>query len=64
MFKESFLWPHPFEWFVLEEDEYRPLAVVDGRVESRIFPGLVLNVPAALAGDRALVLETLRAAGG
>jgi Uma2 family endonuclease len=60
--REYLLWrviDEVIEWFVLEEDEYRPLPVVDGRLESRIFPGLVLNVPAALAGDRAIVLETL-----
>jgi len=48
------------EWFALEEDEYRPLPVEDGLVESRVFPGLVLAVEAALAGDRAAVLEALR----
>lgn len=60
--REYLLWrviDEVIEWFTLEEDEYRPLAVVDGRIESRIFPGLVLNVHAALAGDRAIVLETL-----
>ena len=60
--REYLLWrviDEVIEWFVLEEDEYRPLPVVDGRLESRIFHGLVLNVPAALAGDRAIVLETL-----
>jgi len=49
------------DWFALEEDEYRPLAPGgDGVVRSRAFPGLWLNVPAALDGDRAAVLETLR----
>jgi len=44
------------EWLQLEEDEYRPLPAEGGRIESRVFPGLVLAVEAALAGDRAAVL--------
>ncbi|HRQ88305.1 MAG TPA: Uma2 family endonuclease [Bacteroidia bacterium] len=50
------------EWFSLESDEYRPLPDHEGVVASRAFPGLALNVRAALIGDRAAVLETLRKA--
>ena len=50
------------EWFALEADEYRPLPENDGVIHSRVFPGLALNVKAALAGDRAAVLATLSAA--
>jgi Uma2 family endonuclease len=40
------------DWWVLEEDEYRPLAAgPDGVVRSRVFPGLWLDVPALLAGN-------------
>jgi Uma2 family endonuclease len=44
------------EWLHFEEDEYRPLPAEGGRVASRVFPGLVLDLAAALAGDRATVL--------
>lgn len=47
------------EWFALESDEYRPLPERNGVVVSRVFAGLALNAGAALAGDRAAVLETL-----
>lgn len=52
------------EWFAREEDDYRPLPVEDGRIESRAFPGLVLAVDAALAGDRATVLAALHERAG
>lgn len=49
------------DWFRLEDDEYRPLPTDDdGILRSRAFPGLWLNVSAALAGDRAEVLATLQ----
>ena len=42
------------DWFILEDDEYRPLPISDsGLVESRAFPGLRLDVPAALRLDAA-----------
>jgi Uma2 family endonuclease len=50
------------DWFRLHEDEYRRVEPdVNGVIESRVFPGLRLNVPAMLAGDRAAVLATLAA---
>lgn len=47
------------DWFVLEDGTYRKIEPVDGILRSRVFPGLWLDVSAALAGDRAAVLETL-----
>jgi len=57
--QECLLWKvldGEIEWLQLEEDEYRPLPAEGGRIGSRVFPGLVLAVEAALAGDRAAVL--------
>ena len=49
------------DWWMLEDDEYRPLpAQADGTVRSRVFPGLWLDVPAALADNGAKILATLR----
>ena len=49
------------DWFVLTDDEYRPLAPnTDGLLHSRIFPGLRLAVEALLAGDVAQVLAGLQ----
>ena len=45
------------DWFVLAEDEYRPLDPdKDGLLASTVFPGLRLDVDALLAGDFARVL--------
>ena len=50
------------DWWALEEDEYRPLAVGDdGVLRSRVFPGLWLNVEALLAGDGPQLMATLNA---
>ncbi len=48
------------DWFVLEEGKYalRP-AGPDGMIDSARFPGLRLDVPAALAGELAKVLASL-----
>ncbi|MFN0077539.1 MAG: Uma2 family endonuclease [Prosthecobacter sp.] len=49
------------DWFILEEGQYVKLkADRHGRQRSRIFPGLVLDVAAALAGDKKKVLAALR----
>lgn len=49
------------DWFVLEEGEYVALLPgVDGILESRVFPGLRLDVAALLADDLAGVLAQLR----
>jgi Uma2 family endonuclease len=48
------------DWFFLEGGDYLPMmAGENGHLESRIFPGLRLNIPAALACDRAAVLVSL-----
>ncbi|MBM3884104.1 MAG: Uma2 family endonuclease [Verrucomicrobia bacterium] len=50
------------DWWMLEEDEYRPLtAGDDGVLRSRVFPGLWLDVEALLAGDGTRLMATLRA---
>ncbi len=49
------------DWRWLEEDEYRLLAPdAGGILRSRGFPGLHLSVPALLAGDFGLLLDTLK----
>ncbi len=46
------------DWWERVDGRYRPLvADDDGRVSSQVLPGLVLDVPAMLAGDLARVLE-------
>ncbi len=52
-----------FDWFVREHEEFRPVRPdAQGRIESRTFPGLVLDVRALLARRSAKVLEVLLAA--
>jgi Uma2 family endonuclease len=62
--REYLLWrtiDKAFNWWMLEEDEYRPLPPGAGGVlQSRIFPGLWLDPAALLAGDGAKVLATLQ----
>ena len=51
-----------FDWFVLEEEEYRANPPdAQGLVHSRTFPGLTLDVPALLAMDTGRVLDVLEA---
>ena len=53
------------DWFVLEEGEYLPLSPsADGRLTSRAFPGLVLDVEALLGEDLSAVLGAVQAATG
>ena len=48
-------------WFALSSDEYIALEPDEsGIIRSRVFPGLWLNVDAFVAGDLALVYETLQ----
>jgi Uma2 family endonuclease len=48
------------DWFILQEDEYRPLpAGAEGVLRSRVFPGLWLDPAALLAEDGARVLTKL-----
>ena len=50
------------DWFRLRDGAYVALAPGGrGIVSSEVFPGLRLNVPAMLAGDRAAVLRALAA---
>jgi Uma2 family endonuclease len=50
------------DWFILEEDDYRPLpAGADGVLRSRVFPGLWLDAAGLLAEDGARVLTKLQA---
>ena len=51
------------DWFELVDGEYVRLpADADGCLQSRIFPGLRIDVPALLAGDDRRALATLRTA--
>ena len=48
------------DWFELAGGEYRPLpSGDDGAVESRLFPGLRIAVPALLAGNPAAALDAV-----
>lgn len=48
------------DWWELVEGEYTPLPKdAVGRIQSRVFPGLILDVPALLAGDLRKVLAAL-----
>lgn len=52
-----------FLWFMLEDGEYVPLEPdADGKLSSRVFPGLILDTQAALEGRSADVLAALSAA--
>ena len=56
---EYLLWrvlDEEIDWFLLEEDEYRPIQPEEGLLRSCVFPGLALPVAAALSGDLATVL--------
>jgi Uma2 family endonuclease len=62
--KEYVVWrtgDSAIDWFELREGRYVSRAPsASGRIESREFPGLVLDVPAALALDEDRVLAALR----
>ncbi len=48
------------DWFLLQDGQYVPIAPdASGRLHSRVFPGLILDVQAALAHDRQAVLAAL-----
>lgn len=50
------------DWFSLQNEQYVPLqSDENGIIESRVFPGLRLNVAAMLNGDLAKVLADLQA---
>lgn len=49
------------DWFMLEEGQYVKMkADRHGKLRSRVFPGLVLDLAAALACDKAKVLAALK----
>jgi Uma2 family endonuclease len=55
------LYDGKIDWFRLRKGEYTPLdADEEGIVESEVFPGLRLDVPALLKGNLAQVLATLQ----
>ncbi len=62
--KEYLVWrveDREFDWFVLREGEYKPLAASeDGVTRSEIFPGLWLDRAALLRGELNVVLDVLR----
>jgi Uma2 family endonuclease len=48
-------------WFSLQAGAYLPLEPTPaGKISSRVFPGLILNIKALLAGELAQVLATLQ----
>lgn len=50
------------DWFALENGKYKKLTANEhGIVESRVFPGLNLNVPAMLEGELKMVFAELQA---
>ena len=50
-----------FDWFQLRDEDYvRREPDADGIIESEAFPGLRLNVAAALAMDRAAMLAAMQ----
>lgn len=62
--REYLVWQVPdrqIDWFSLQDEQYIPLlAGADGVIESRVFPGLRLNVAALLEGDLAKLLADLQ----
>ena len=61
--KEYLVWrveDGAFDWFVLDEGRYVRLEPEDGVLESRVFPGLMLNVDALLKDDMQEVMKTLQ----
>lgn len=53
------IFEHKLDWFSLQEGEYVLLPDKDGVVQSQVFPGLWLAVPALLAGDMVGVVAVL-----
>jgi len=48
------------DWFILDGGAYATMDADEGTIESRTFPGLVLNVPALTRRDAQAVLDTVR----
>ena len=45
------------DWWEVADGKYEPLPLIDGVIESKVFPGLRLNTVAILRGDIAAVLR-------
>ncbi len=62
--REYIIWreeDRDFDWFVLRQGQYEPLAPgADGVLRSEVFPGLWLDAPALLRSDLAGVLQALQ----
>lgn len=61
--KEYIVWSvcdRKFNWFILENEEYRTLTPDNGILQSRYFPGLWLNLNALLTGNMSQVMQTLQ----
>lgn len=62
--REYLLWrteDEALDWFVLEDDDYRPLTPApDGTLRSKTFPGLWLDPQALLTGDGAKLMAKLQ----
>ena len=62
--REYLLWrteDEALDWFVLEDDDYRPLTPAsDGTLRSKTFPGLWLDPQALLTGDGANLMAKLQ----
>lgn len=61
--KEYIVWrleDDAIDWFVLQQGKYKPLAFVESRFQSRVFPGLWLDPQALLAGDLAQVAKVVQ----
>lgn len=62
--KEYIVWQtfeKKLDWFFWQRGDYITLAAAEGIIQSRVFPGLCLDVPALLAGDMTKVLAVLQA---
>lgn len=63
--KEYVVWrtyDRAVDWFRLVDDAFERVEPVEGRVESAVFPGLVLDIAALLEGDYAKVLAAVNTA--
>ena len=60
--REYLLWrttDKEIDWWILEEDEYRPLPASAGSLRSQAFPGLWLDTAALLAGNGKALMDKL-----
>jgi Uma2 family endonuclease len=60
--KEYIVWrtyDRAIDWFRLVDGAFERVEPVDGRVESSIFPGLILDIDALLEGNYGKVLAAV-----